>query len=162
MEKEEIINQFCKNQKETEECIIAFFNNYLINHKGVILLLEGNLGAGKTTITKTIGKLLHINQIINSPSFNIYNIYTNEKNALLHYDLYRISHLELEEMELRELWNEQYENKFTVHAIEWWQKAQYIQSNLPIYLIQIEQNINQFTERTLRIFKICGNKYELS
>jgi len=154
MKKHSILSKFCQNINDTEEIIKELFEQYLIKESGVVILLEGNLGAGKTTICKYLGKLLEFDEIINSPSFNIYNIYTNEKNAFLHYDLYRVSTIEIEEMELRELWNDRYQDKYTIHAIEWWQKAEYIESNLSIYLIQIEQTLNQFTQRTLRIFKM--------
>jgi len=161
MESQPLIDYFCKNLQETEEIIKKFFFEFVKKeNNGAVLLLEGNLGAGKTTICQLIGKQLGIQQIINSPSFNIYNIYTNEENAFIHYDLYRITSIELEEMELRELWYDTYENKFTIHAIEWWQKAEFIESRLNIYLIRIEHKINHFIERTIKIFK-HDKRYEL-
>lgn len=155
----EIINQVSKDINETEQILSDFYSKYLINLKGVILLLEGNLGAGKTTTTQILGKLLKIPVIINSPSFNIYNIYETETNVLIHYDLYRITEVELEEMELRELWYDVYNHKFTIHAIEWWQKAEYIESSLPMFLIKLDYAGNQFTYRNIKIFKILDRYY---
>lgn len=159
--KKELYNKLCNSINDTKDLVIKFYKEYLTKEFSCILLLDGHLGAGKTTICKFIGELMGIDNYINSPSFNIYNIYENEKCAFLHYDLYRITILELEEMEIRELWKNSYNNKYTIHAIEWFQNAKIIESNLPLYLIQISQNINQFTERNIRIFKILDSIYEI-
>ena len=42
---------------------------------GFILTLDGDLGAGKTTFTKGIGKGLGIKKVINSPTFTIVKVY---------------------------------------------------------------------------------------
>jgi tRNA threonylcarbamoyladenosine biosynthesis protein TsaE len=51
------------------------------------LLLNGELGAGKTTLVKFIAKELKINEVVNSPSFVIMKLYP----SLVHIDAYRIS-----------------------------------------------------------------------
>jgi len=56
-------------------------------YPGKPLLLNGELGAGKTTLVKYIGKHLGIKETINSPSFIIMKIYPK----LVHMDAYRIS-----------------------------------------------------------------------
>jgi len=59
-----------------------------------VLLLVGDLGGGKTTFAKEIGKELGIKENIASPTFNIYNEYEIDwKNydTFLHFDLYRLS-----------------------------------------------------------------------
>ncbi len=58
-------------------------------HKGMTLLLQGDLASGKTTFTKGIGKALHIAQPINSPTFNILKIYKGDL-TLYHIDAYRL------------------------------------------------------------------------
>ncbi len=55
-----------------------------------ILLLEGPLGAGKTSLVKGIGKGLEINEPITSPSFALAHHYLKGKKALFHLDLYRL------------------------------------------------------------------------
>tara|TARA_B100000131_G_C17964503_1_gene551795 strand:+ start:452 stop:928 length:477 start_codon:yes stop_codon:yes gene_type:complete len=55
-----------------------------------ILLLEGPLGAGKTSLIKGIGKGLGINEPITSPSFGLAHHYLNSKRTLFHLDLYRL------------------------------------------------------------------------
>ncbi|WP_423364554.1 tRNA (adenosine(37)-N6)-threonylcarbamoyltransferase complex ATPase subunit type 1 TsaE [Mycoplasma sp. P36-A1] len=57
--------------------------------KGVIFL-DGDLGAGKTTFTKLLAKNLGINEIVTSPTFNIFKRYEFNSSALNHFDLYRI------------------------------------------------------------------------
>ena len=58
--------------------------------KGLICI-EGNLGAGKTVLTRGIARGLNITDYITSPTFNIINVY--EKNGLIfnHMDAYRIT-----------------------------------------------------------------------
>jgi tRNA threonylcarbamoyladenosine biosynthesis protein TsaE len=59
---------------------------------GDVLLLAGDLGAGKTTFTKGIGKALGIKRTINSPTFTIVKEY-NGTLDLYHLDLYRLEGL---------------------------------------------------------------------
>ena len=55
----------------------------------MVITLEGDLGAGKTTLTKGIAKALEISDIIKSPTFTIINEYDG-KIPLYHMDFYRI------------------------------------------------------------------------
>ena len=55
----------------------------------MIITLLGDLGAGKTTLTKGIAKGLGINSIINSPTFTIMKIHQG-KMPLFHMDVYRL------------------------------------------------------------------------
>ena len=59
---------------------------------GDCLLLAGDLGAGKTTFTKGIGKALGIKRVINSPTFTIVKEYHGDLD-LYHLDLYRLDGL---------------------------------------------------------------------
>jgi tRNA threonylcarbamoyladenosine biosynthesis protein TsaE len=66
----------------------------LFKHK--IILLKGDLGAGKTTLVKEIVKKLGSNEDVSSPTFGIVNELTIGKSTAFHLDLYRIeSHEEL-------------------------------------------------------------------
>lgn len=64
--------------------------------KGMFIALNGDLGAGKTTLTKGIGKALGVDTTINSPTFTIMKIH-NAKNQidgidkLYHLDVYRLT-----------------------------------------------------------------------
>ena len=56
---------------------------------GMILTLEGDLGAGKTTFTKGFAKGLDITRNVNSPTFNIIKEYQG-RIPLYHMDVYRL------------------------------------------------------------------------
>lgn len=58
---------------------------------GDLVILDGELGTGKTTLIKHICKHLGINpDRVKSPSFSIHNVYEGRKILINHYDLYRI------------------------------------------------------------------------
>lgn len=57
---------------------------------GEVLLLEGDLGAGKTTFTKGLAKGLNITRNVNSPTFTIIKEYEG-RLPLYHMDVYRLA-----------------------------------------------------------------------
>ncbi|MBL6785444.1 MAG: tRNA (adenosine(37)-N6)-threonylcarbamoyltransferase complex ATPase subunit type 1 TsaE [Rickettsiales bacterium] len=61
----------------------------IIGNKSLILL-DGDLGAGKTTFVKSILQNLGYNKIVSSPTFNIMNIYEFNNMTVCHCDLYRL------------------------------------------------------------------------
>lgn len=95
---------------------------YLAKQKKPILLISGEMGAGKTTFIREWFSRYETNGLINSPTFSLYNIYDSPKFRLYHFDLYRIVSIdELENLGFEEIWG-----KDGVSAIEWWQKAESI------------------------------------
>lgn len=62
--------------------------------KQPIVLFRGDLGAGKTTIIKEIGRYLGVTSDMSSPSFGIVNEYKVDNKVIYHIDLYRIEELE--------------------------------------------------------------------
>ena len=54
-----------------------------------IILLNGDLGAGKTTFTKGIAKALGITDVVTSPTFTFMKEYEGRLN-LYHFDMYRV------------------------------------------------------------------------
>ena len=57
---------------------------------GDVVVLNGDLGAGKTTFTKGIAKGLGIKEIIKSPTFTIIHEYQDGRIPLYHMDAYRL------------------------------------------------------------------------
>ena len=57
---------------------------------GDVLLLLGNLGAGKSELTRGIAKGLGVESAVTSPSFTILNVYDEGRIPLYHFDWYRL------------------------------------------------------------------------
>lgn len=81
---------------------------------GTVITLRGDLGSGKTLLTKGIAKGMGIMDEITSPTFTIVNQYDG-KYILNHMDIYRIN----DEDELYELGIEEYFTDNAVCVIEW-------------------------------------------
>lgn len=56
-----------------------------------ILLFTGSIGAGKTTLIKSIFKLLGIKEPVTSPTFTYVNCYDIKDKKIYHFDLYRLN-----------------------------------------------------------------------
>ncbi|WP_017294523.1 tRNA (adenosine(37)-N6)-threonylcarbamoyltransferase complex ATPase subunit type 1 TsaE [Geminocystis herdmanii] len=101
-----------------------------------VLLLRGNLGAGKTTLIQGLGEGLGIQDSIVSPTFTLINEYSEGKIPLYHIDLYRLNAEQIKELHLENYWlGIEYEAGIT--AIEWsellpYLPPKYIKINLEI------------------------------
>lgn len=82
---------------------------------GDILLLNGELGAGKTTFTKGLAKALGVKDTVTSPTFTIMSSYEGGRVTLYHFDMYRITSGD----ELYELGFDDYIFGDGVSVIEW-------------------------------------------
>ena len=60
---------------------------------GIVIGLLGDLGAGKTTLVRGVAKGLHINEVVQSPTFNIMKLYLKGDRPLIHIDAYRLADL---------------------------------------------------------------------
>ncbi len=117
--------------------------------KGDVVLLEGDLSAGKTTFTKGIGKALGVKRIINSPTFTIVKTYQGEKGKLYHLDLYRLDGLN-NDFDLYE-----YIETDGICVIEW---PHQVDELLPKEYILVNIIRTYSDERTIEI-KAIGDKY---
>jgi len=61
---------------------------------GDIYLLKGDLGAGKTMFSSGFANGMGINDVVNSPTYTIVNVYDNGEIPLYHFDLYRINDID--------------------------------------------------------------------
>ena len=82
---------------------------------GAILCLNGDLGAGKTALTKSIALGLGIREDITSPTFTIVNEYEDGRLKLNHFDVYRIGSSD----EMYDIGFEEYIASEGVCIIEW-------------------------------------------
>ncbi len=105
---------------------------------GSVILLAGDLGAGKTTLVQGIGAGLGIADAIDSPTFTLINEYTEGRLPLYHLDLYRLQPEEIKTLHLDIYW-EGKEVAPGITAIEWGQRLPYQPPNyLEIQLIHTE------------------------
>jgi tRNA threonylcarbamoyladenosine biosynthesis protein TsaE len=91
---------------------------------GSVILLEGDLGAGKTTLVQGIGEGLGITDAIVSPTFTLINEYIEGRLPLYHLDLYRLEPEEVEALNLESYW-EGIEVPLGIVAIEWAERLEY-------------------------------------
>ena len=86
-----------------------------------VILLSGNLGAGKTTLVQGIGRGLGISELIVSPTFTLINEYSEGRLPLYHLDLYRLEPAQADSL-YPEIYWEGIEVDPGITAIEWWQR----------------------------------------
>ncbi|MEO5571086.1 MAG: tRNA (adenosine(37)-N6)-threonylcarbamoyltransferase complex ATPase subunit type 1 TsaE [Bacteroidia bacterium] len=78
----------CKSL-EALEIVAEKILSELKDHR--IIALYGAMGAGKTTLIKSICKKLGVTDDVTSPTFAIMNEYKAKKNPVYHFDFYRIN-----------------------------------------------------------------------
>ena len=91
---------------------------------GTVIALIGDLGTGKTTLTKSIARGLGVTETVTSPTFNIIREYRSGRLPLYHFDVYRIGDPD----EMFELGYEEYFYGDGVCVVEW---ADIIEELLP-------------------------------
>lgn len=83
--------------------------------KGDVIAFKGDLGAGKTTITRGISIGLGLGDNVTSPTFSLVNEYRGKDKSLIHFDMYRISNSD--DIELTGFWD--YIEEGCILAVEW-------------------------------------------
>lgn len=142
-----------KNLKEFESVALGFAKKLRANTQGAtVVLLSGDLGAGKTTMTQIIGKRFGVEKLMQSPTFVIMRSYKLEDKffeLLVHIDAYRLEAEAESESEIEKLgFQEIISNPKNLVLIEWPEKIKKI---LPrkVFKISIE-HINK-KERLVEI-----------
>jgi tRNA threonylcarbamoyladenosine biosynthesis protein TsaE len=85
---------------------------------GDVILLQGGLGAGKTTFVKAVAAALGSAAVVTSPTFTLAQFYPSDRGTVLHVDAYRLSGIH----EYRDLGLDEYQED-AVTLIEWGDKV---------------------------------------
>jgi tRNA threonylcarbamoyladenosine biosynthesis protein TsaE len=85
---------------------------------GTLLLLEGDLGTGKTSLIQGLGVGLGITDLIVSPTFALVHEYNEGRLPLYHLDLYRLTPTEVDQLHPETYWLG-LETLLGITAIEW-------------------------------------------
>lgn len=137
-----------KNCKQTYE-LAAKLAKYLKG--GDIVLLNGDLGAGKTTFVKGFASALNIKEPVTSPTFTLLKTYKSDNFTLVHIDAYRLDGELFEELD-------DYINDNNIIFIEWsscLSNKDLIQDNLNIDIKYVSKNQRKF------IITSTSKKYDL-
>lgn len=108
----------------------------LCRDKQIVITLDGDLGAGKTTWTKAFGKALGVKRTINSPTFTILKSYKQGNGQPLHHiDAYRMEGAH-QDLGFEDCFDE------GISVVEW---SEFIEDQLPADRLQmcIEEGIDE-------------------
>ena len=133
--------------KSLEE-IICFGKNLILKIPKIkLLLLQGELGAGKTSLVKGIAQGIGIKEPITSPTFALAQHYPTGKPPLIHLDLYRLENPLL----ANELFLQEEEEALLINSllvVEWPERL-----NLNLQEAwKAQLNYTQNDERTIQIY----------
>lgn len=113
--------------------------------KGMVIVLTGDLGSGKTKLTEGILTYFGLENEISSPTFTIVNEYYTENLNLYHFDVYRLADID----EFYAIGGEEYFEK-GASIIEW---GELIEEALPKNYVKINFS-RDLENETLRIINI--------
>lgn len=105
---------------------------------GEVILLNGDLGAGKTTFTKGLALALGVKETVTSPTFTYVKEYEG-RLPLFHFDMYRVSDAD----EVYELGLEEYFYRGGVVVVEW-NKFDDVKNPIVINVRSLGDNIREF------------------
>ena len=126
--------------KSSEETMALGMKLATLLSLGDVVLLEGDLGAGKTTLTKGIARGLNISEKVNSPTFNIMKLYLKGTTSLFHIDAYRLEN-NTDDIGLNEFIGTE-----GISVIEW---PQFIRHLLPSESLTVTMTHATLNERTI-------------
>ncbi|NUN64509.1 tRNA (adenosine(37)-N6)-threonylcarbamoyltransferase complex ATPase subunit type 1 TsaE [Pseudanabaena biceps] len=129
------IHLYAKNLSVTQEIATQLAQ---IVTAGTIILLEGDLGSGKTTFMQAFGRALGINTTICSPTFTLIDEYIDGRLPLYHIDLYRLEPSQVPSLHLEE-YGRDGDFPLGVVAIEWASKM----PHLPESYLKINFSISE-------------------
>ena len=135
------------NQEETKQ-LAKKFANFL--SKGDIVVLTGELGAGKTKFVEGFLENFNLQNEISSPTFNIVNEYVNDNTSIYHFDVYRL----LDSDEFYSIGGEEYFER-GICLIEWGEIIEDILPKSYIHITIKKDNSNE--NKRIITFTNVGN-----
>ncbi len=116
---------------------------------GEVILLNGDLGAGKTTFVRFVLESLGVDEPVSSPSFTIMKNYANKDFKFYHFDMYRIENID----ETYEFGFEEYIQNSTdsVVFIEWAERVEELLTNTKVININFKRLGEEKRELDIRI-----------
>lgn len=123
--------------------------------KGMVVVLTGDLGSGKTKLTEGILTYFGLENEISSPTFTIVNEYYADSLNIYHFDVYRLADID----EFYAIGGEEYFEK-GVSIIEW---GELIEEALPKDYIKINfsRDLENETLRTVKIENVGNIEFSL-
>ena len=120
---------------------------------GDVIVLTGELGAGKTKFTEGFLKYFGLENELSSPTFTIVNEYKNDKITIYHFDVYRLEDVD----EFYAIGGEEYFSS-GICIIEW---GEIVESALPNDYIKIsfEKDYENENYRNITV-NTFGSKYD--
>ena len=124
-------------------------------NKNSVIVLQGDLGAGKTKFTEGILEYFNLSDEISSPTFTIVNEYNAKDINIYHFDVYRLADID----EFYAIGGEEYFEK-GICIIEW---GEIIQDALPKDYMKItfERNFENENSRNIKIEFFGNSKIEI-
>ena len=117
------MNKILVNTNSAEETMQFAEKLAKVLGKGAVLLLHGDLGAGKTHFVKGFVKGIGSKSVVTSPTFTLLNIYDDGKLPIYHFDMYRLSSKEeAEEIGFNEYFDTNNSNGIVL--VEWPEKVE--------------------------------------
>jgi tRNA threonylcarbamoyladenosine biosynthesis protein TsaE len=132
----EIMTFFSSNLNQTAN-IAALVASRLKG--GEVILLNGDIGAGKTAFAKALALALGVNENVTSPTFTIIKQYAGRFN-FYHIDMYRINETEAQNLGIHELLSD----KNAVVAIEWNKLNQIVNKKITVNITADQNNQRTF------------------
>ena len=146
------INFLSQSIEDTNKIAARFAGGKICKlEKNCVVLLMGEVGAGKTTFVRCFSENYNLAQMVTSPTYTIVNEYDNHAFSIAHIDLYRLNSTE----ELQEIGLEDVIRRNDITFIEW------PELSLPVLNFRtIQVQIQQGEDENIRkfIFGVADGK----
>ncbi len=119
---------------------------------GDLVVLCGDLGAGKTAFTQGFGRALGVTTPVTSPTFTLANRYEGTDLTLNHLDVYRLDHID----EVRDLGLHELVDSRSVTLVEW---GDAIAGALPGGYLEVRIRLGDGPDDRLLDFRIVGSEW---